>query len=254
MTRVRSPTQFFPLLLLFACTSNPPQTLTVFAAASLRESFTQLARDFERAHPGVDVQVHVAGTPTLALQLRQGARADVFASADLEHTHTLAKEGLLEKPRVFAFNEPVWVVSPRSSVKLEKMEDLPRAKRIVLARREVPIGHYASTLLERYPASFRQEIYAHVVSYELDVKHVLARLELGEAEAGLVYRTDVPEASQLRVIPVAPEYRMQAGYSLAVTKDTSHRATAHDFVDWVLSEKGQAVLVQFGFLPGKEGR
>ncbi len=166
----------------------------MFAAASLREVFEALAADFEKARPGARVRLNLAGSQELRTQIEQGARADVFASADLKHMDSLEKQGLVEKPLVFARNEPVIVVPSGNPAGIRALIDLPRAKRLVVGAPEVPIGSYTVKIFEaaghKHGADLRAKLEASVVSRELNVRQVLAKVTLGEADAGIVYRTD----------------------------------------------------------------
>ena len=177
--------------------SAAERSLVVFAAASLREVFTELGREFERTHPGVEVTFNFAGSQELRAQIEHGAPADVLASADLRHMQELLKAALVEKPMGFCRNEPVVVVAPNAA--LSSFEQLAQAKRLVIGAKEVPIGRYSEQILERSRRRFGEEFVARVrskiVSRELNVRQVLAKVILGEADAGIVYRTDARSAA-----------------------------------------------------------
>ena len=233
-------------LALSGCASPAPaeDELVVFAAASLREAFGALAADFERAHPGVEVTLAFAGTQELRVQLEQGAAADVFASADPRHMETLARAGLVEAPRTFARNEPVIVARREAGV--TSLEGLAAADRIVLGTREVPIGRYAEEALARAGPAARAAVDAKVVSREPNVRQVLAKVRLGEADAGIVYRTDARAAPELAVVEL-PAGGVVAEYPIAAVRGAAHPALAAAFIAHVRSDAGRRVLEDAGF-------
>jgi molybdate transport system substrate-binding protein len=232
--------------------------LVVFAAASLRDVFTELAADFERAHPGVEVVLALAGTQELRTQIEHGAAADVFASADRDHMDELVRAGrVVGAPVTFARNEPVLVVSRESAGSIRALEDLPRAQRIVIGAPSVPIGRYTLQILDRasarWGADFRSRVEARVVSRELSVRQVLAKVSLGEAEAGIVYRTDAIAAGDgVHVVAIPPELGVVAEYPIAVVADAAHPRLARAWIDLVRSEIGRRTLEDAGFLAGPD--
>ena len=233
--------------------SATEERLVVFAAASLRDVFGELGRELERRRPGLEVTFDFAGTQALRARLEHGAPADVFASADPRHMDALAREGRVGPPVLFARNALVIVVPARSHVRA--IGDLPSAERIVLGAREVPIGRYSEQVLDRASATlgadFRQRVEARVVSRELNVRQVLARVSLGEADAGIVYRTDVGSAPDVRVIEIPDGMSVIADYPIAVVTGAIHPALAREWIELVLSPEGQQALARAGFLaPG----
>ena len=235
-----------------------PRELVVFAASSLREAFAGLGATFERQHPGTKVSFALAGSQELRTQIEHGAPADVFASADWTHMRALVAARLAASPRTFARNEPVLVVPRENPAQLRTLADLPRATRIVLGAPEVPIGAYTQRILDaasrRYGAAFRSSVEAHVVSRELNVRQVLSKVALGEADAAVVYRTDARNAARaVEVIPIPPELNILAEYPVAVIENAKELALAREFVELLLSPEGQEVLARFGFQPGTRG-
>ncbi len=218
------------------------QELTVFAASSLREAFSAIGQQFEAQHPGVNVALQFAGSQELRVQLENGAAADVFASAD-EKQMALVRELVLQ-PAVFARNEPVLVVPLDNPAGLRVFADLPKARRIVLGAQEVPIGAYAARIL----AAANLDLEGRVVSRELNVRQVLAKVELGEADAAIVYRTDAARAG-VRVIAIPPAINVTAEYPIAVLARARQPRLAEQFVALVRSPAGRAVLARFGFSP-----
>jgi molybdate transport system substrate-binding protein len=231
----------------------------VFAAASLRDAFQTMARDFEHARPGVHVTFNFAGTQQLRAQLEQGAVIDVFAAADTLHVEALERQGLLEKSAVFAHNEPVLVVSRESAATIGKLADVPSASRVVVGAPEVPIGRYTLQILDRAGASlgkdFSNRVLAKVVSRELNVRQVLSKVELGEADVGFVYRSDTAGAKgRVTVVSLPAEVNVLASYSIALSRTAPHHDLAAAWVSWVTSRDGRRVLEEAGFsVPGLDG-
>lgn len=232
--------------------------LVVFAAASLRDAFSSLEASFRRAHPDVDLTLEFAGSQELRTQLEHGAQADVFASADQRQMDQLARARLVSNPAVFALNAPVIVVSKGSAPAIRSFEDLPSAVRIVIGSPEVPIGRYTLQILDRAGArfgkDFRTRVEANVVSRELNVRQVLNKVSLGEAQAGIVYRTDANAAEgRVTVVSIPSDINVIAEYPIALVAAAPHPQLARAWIDLVLSEEGQAVLRNAGFLGVRGG-
>src|SRR5436190_6296466 len=241
--------------LALAARAEPGRELTVFAASSLREAFAALGRQFEQSHVGTRVVFNLAGSQELRTQIENGAPADVFASADRKHMQALVDAGSASGPKVFARNEPVLVVPRGNPAGIGSLRDLPKARRIVVGVPEVPIGAYTLRILDaaskQYGTDFGAKVEAAVVSRELNVRQVLAKVALGEADVAVVYRTDAATAKQgVEVIVIPDDVNVVAEYPIAVLAPTRQPALAREFVGWVLSRPGQEVLSRFGFLPG----
>jgi len=226
--------------------------LTVFAASSLRDAFQDLGRNLEQQHPGTSVSFNFAGSQELRTQVEHGARADVFASADPRTLRALAGAGLALEPQVFARNEPVIVVPAGNPAGIHSLADLPRARRLVVGAPEVPIGEYTVRILEaasrRYGPAFGAAVESRVASRELNVRQVLAKVALGEADAAIVYRTDaLASRGAVEVISIPPELNVVAEYPIAVLRGAPQAGLARAFVELVLSSAGRAVLARHGF-------
>ncbi len=226
--------------------------LTVFAASSLRDAFQDLGRNLEQQHPGTSVSFNFAGSQELRTQVEHGARADVFASADPRTLRALAGAGLALEPQVFARNEPVIVVPAGNPAGIHSLADLPRARRLVVGAPEVPIGEYTARILEaasrRYGPAFGAAVESRVASRELNVRQVLAKVALGEADAAIVYRTDaLASRGAVEVISIPPELNVVAEYPIAVLRGAPQAGLARAFVELVLSSAGRAVLARHGF-------
>ena len=222
-----------------------PRPVLVFAAASLGEAFKGLGEAFARAHAPASVEQSFAGSPALVAQIESGAPADVIATADPASMRKLESAGLLAAaPAVFARNRLEIVVERGNPKGVRGLADLSRADLVlVLAAVAVPAGRYAREALQG--AGVRAE----PRSLEENVKAVLNKVALGEADAGIVYATDVRAAGD-RVAGVAiPEAQnVIASYPIALVKRSAGLADARAFVAFVLSRDGQAVLARFGFL------
>ena len=240
----------------------PAGDLVVFEAASLRDAFATLAARFERDHPGVRVVTNTAGSQELRAQIEQGAVADLFASADQRHMNALATEGLVVGPALFACNEPVVVVRSGLAASLKTFVDLPRAERIVVGAPEVPIGAYTVQIWQKAAAKlgtdFVARLQAKVVSRELNVRQVLAKVALGEADAGIVYRSDAIAAKgkgkgegegTIGVVEIPQDLNVTAAYPIAALKAAPSPDLARAFIDLVRSPAGATALHEAGFVP-----
>ncbi len=241
-----------------AVAADSGAAITVFAAASLRESFEAAAPAFT-SKTGTKVAFNFAGSDTLAAQIAQGAPADVFASANQSQINKVRDAGLLAgDPRVFARNVLVTIVPKDNPGHVVAIADLAKpGVRLILAAPTVPIGAYARTTfanlskLPAYGAHFADAVAANVVSNEVDVKAVVAKVLLGEGDAGVCYGTDVTPtvAKGTTTIAFPPGAAPEAVYPIAVVKASTNAAAAKAFVDFVLSPEGQAFLKDRGFLP-----
>lgn len=243
------------LALALACgrssTDSTSQTLTVLAASSLTNAFAELEADFEATHPHVDVVMSTAGSQALRVQIEQGAPADAFASANAAHMQALVSAGLVRDAVVFAEGELVLVVPRGNPAGLRSLEDLPRATRVVLGAPEVPVGSYARTMLDRaeahYGPGFRAHVEERVVSLEANVRLVLAKVELGEADAAVVYRSDAMSAHAVEVIEL-PELGVRPQYHVGVLTEATEPALVEAFVTHLRSETGRTVLERHGLV------
>ena len=234
------------------------RTLNVFAAASLTDAFTEIGKNFEAANPGVSVVFNFAGSQALRTQIAEGAPADVFASANHTEMDALVMSGMVlqDAPREFLMNRLVVIMPAENPAQLETLEDLARPGiKIVLAADEVPAGRYARQALDlmngQYGSSFKDKVLANVVSNEDNVKQVVAKVQLGEADAGIVYTSDAFAAPDLKTIMIPDEVNVIARYPIAAIAKSANARLADEFIDFVLSADGQAVLQKWGFAPAR---
>ncbi|HET9707758.1 MAG TPA: molybdate ABC transporter substrate-binding protein [Gemmatimonadales bacterium] len=240
---------------------HQPQHLSVYAAASLSDAFNEIADSLERRDPELKVDFNFAGSQVLELQLGQGAAADVFASADERWMQIARDSGFIEgTPQTFARNQLVVIVPRGNPARIGKLQDLARSGvKLVLAADAVPAGRYAREAIFRlawsagYPPDFSRRVLANVVSYEENVRSVASKVQLGEADAGFVYVSDVTPAvaRQVRRFDLPDTANVIATYPIAVVRHATNSAAARAFIDFVLSPSGQAVLSKNRFLPGR---
>jgi molybdate transport system substrate-binding protein len=221
-------------------------TASVFAAASLTDSFKALGTAFQAAHSGTTVQFNFAGTPTLVTQIEQGAASDVFASADTTNMDKLKADGFSSgDPKVFAHNKLEIVVAAGNPKGITVLADLAKPGVIYITEAAtVPAGKYALQILDKAGVKVTPK------SLETDVKSVISKVELGEADAGIVYVTDVTAAgSKVTGVPIPDSVNVIATYPIVAVKGTKNANLANAFIAYVLSADGQAKLHSFGFLP-----
>lgn len=225
-----------------SASSSPQTALTVFAAASLQPAFARIGARLAETN-NVKTTFSYAGTQTLTSQLTQGAQADVFASADTPHMTILEMAGLLSGPaKIFAHNWLEIVVAKGNPKKITGLADLARpGVVVVLADPSVPAGKYAQQALSK------AHVTAHPASLELQVTGVLTKVQLGEADAGIVYASDIFTSTSVDGVPIAVDQNVLADYPIAELKAAPNAAGAKAFIDLVLSPDGQAVLKAAGF-------
>jgi molybdate transport system substrate-binding protein len=218
--------------------------LLVFAAASLTDSYTELGRAFEADHPGTNLTFNFGSSSDLVNQVLQGARADVVASADEANMAKLTEAGATAgPPQVFATNTLQIIVEPGNPKRITELADLAQPDLLyVTAAPGVPIGRYSQQVLAAAGVTVSP------VSLEENVKGIVTKVVLGEADAGIVYVTDVRAAGDAaQGVPIAANLNLIAAYPIAVPTTAANPARAQAFVDFVLSPPGQEILTGYGF-------
>jgi molybdate transport system substrate-binding protein len=257
-----------PLLALFAIGATPaaaqtggaaPSVLTVFAAASLTDAFEELGALFRREHPGITVRFNFAGSQQLAAQLEHGASADVFASADQRWMAQVRRLGLTAgQPVVFAHNRLVVVLPAENPARIQRLEDLARpGLKLVLAADAVPAGRYSREVLRNlsrrpgFGSDYKRRVLTNVVSEEENVKGVVAKVQLGEADAGVAYHSDVTPgiAAKFRVLDIPAAANIVASYPIVVLSASGAPGAARAFVELVRGVEGRATLARHGLTP-----
>ena len=247
------------------CRADPPldpdRELTVFVAASLLRPFEEIAAELERATPGLAVRLNAAGSQQLARQLSLGAHAEVLASADERWMQFARQRGLVEPPVPLARNRLAAVFANRPGLGGMTLLNLasPGVK-VVLAAPAAPLGRYAREALRRLGAArgfgpdFAARVEQGAVSLEQNSGAVIARVRLGEADAAIVYASDVRAAdSTLRVVPIPEAYNVTATYPIAVVRGAAPAGPARAFVAIATGARGQAILARHGFMPADSG-
>jgi molybdate transport system substrate-binding protein len=262
---------FAVLLLLSACTpaaapeavpaaSTNRTTLVVLAAASLTEPFTEIAPHFEAAHPGVRISFNFSSSHQLAQQLANGSPADIFASANQKQMDVAVEAVRIDPGRAVPFvrNRLVVIIPQQNPARIETLQDLAQpGLKVILASKEVPVGQYSLEFLEKaaidpaFSPDYQNQVMQNIVSYEDNVKAVLTKVLLGEADAGIVYLSDITSENAARVqqIDIPDHLNVIAIYPVAVISDSRSPDLAQAFVDLLLSQEGQAILARYGFIP-----
>ena len=229
-----------------SASAKPTGTLVVFAATSLTEAFDKIGAQFEKANPGVTVKYNYNGSSSLATQITQGAPADVFASAAPSNMKTVTDAGLATgTPKLFAANSGEIMVETGNPMKITSVKDLANpAVKVVVCAPEVPCGKVATAVFKNAGVTVKP------VSQEQNVGGVVTKVTLGEADAGIVYVTDV-KANEGKAdgVAIPADQNDITDYPIAQLKDAPNSAAAAAFVAYVLGPDGQQVLKSFGFLP-----
>jgi molybdate transport system substrate-binding protein len=242
---------------LAACGSSGPSsgsgsgqikgTVVVFAAASLNNAFDKIGKQFEQQHTGVTMKFNYAGSSSLATSIKQGAKADLFASANTQNMKAVTDASLATgTPKVFAKNQLEIMVAKGNPMKITSVKSLesPSVKVAVCAP-EVPCGAYSKDVFQKAGVTVKP------VSEETSVSGVVTKVSLGEADAGVVYVTDVKAAGdKVSGVPIPPDQNVVADYPMVKLKDASDSAAATAFMNYVDSPAGQKVLASYGFQPG----
>jgi molybdate transport system substrate-binding protein len=245
-------------LALGGCASPDPSgvEIVVAGAASLQDALNAGATSYEHSHPAVGVRFSFDASSALRAQIEQGAPVDVFASADITNPQQLLDHGLAEGPvRVIARNQLVIVVPRSTSAVVATPADLARpGVKVIAAGPDVPISKYAGQLaaklarLPGYPPDYATRVAANIVSREDNVRAIVAKVALGEGDAGIVYATDAM-AANVGTVEIPAGSNVIATYGAVTIKASRHPAEVRGFVEWLAGPDGQAVLDRFGFLP-----
>jgi molybdate transport system substrate-binding protein len=245
-------------------TTAPSETvdLNVFAAASLTDAFGEIGEMLEASHPGTTVVFNFAGSQQLAQQINEGAPADVFASANKKQMDVVIEAGGIVSgtQQTFAKNRLVVIFPNDNPAGLAELQDLAKPDlKLVLAAKEVPVGQYSLDFLGKavadpaFSTTFEDDVLANVVSYEDNVKAVLTKVALGEADAGIVYLSDISgaDAGKVSRIDIPDALNVIAVYPIAPVEESQNPELAQAFIDLVLSQEGQDILAKYNFIPVK---
>jgi molybdate transport system substrate-binding protein len=237
-------------------TAASPVELTVYGAASLSGALEEIATAYALHVPGVTLIVSTGASSALRTQIEQGAPADVFLSADTQQPTALVNAGSAAgDSRIFASNELTVITSLDAEKVIAPVDLADPGVKIIAAGDAVPITRYANQVvanlarLDGYPAGFAEAYAANIVSREDDVKAVVAKIELGEADAAIVYRTDALAADAVAVVRIPDVANVAASYAGVAIKASTHPSQAAAFLDWLTASEGQALLASHGFSP-----
>ncbi len=260
------------MLALSACGGDNPTPssgkMTVFAASSLKEAFTKVGGDFKAGAGGSEVEYNFAGSQDLVTQLKGGAKADVFASADKKNMDAAVSAGLIDgDAQKLLTNKLVVIIPSKNPANISSLKDLARAGvKLDLADTSVPVGNYSQQVLDKlsadpaYGSDFKAKVNANVISKEDNVKAVVAKVQLGEADAGIVYTTDaaatqratpVANIGPVQTIAIPDQVNVIAVYYIGKVKGSPNPTAATAFIAYVLGSEGQKTLADFGFGPNK---
>lgn len=240
-------------------TTHVAGSLTIFAASSLTDAFSEMKGRIEAANPGTTITLNYASSSALRTQLEQGAKADLYASADTAQMDNATKSGVISGGgSLFARNTPVIIVPANNPQRITTPMDLARpGVKLILASPAVPIGNYARQILDKmgkdptYGADFGTKALANRVSEETNARQVVAKIQLGEGDAGIVYSSDITPTirAQVTLIAIPAPVNVVAEYPIAVVKGAANEAGARAFIGYLLSAEGQAILQKWGFIP-----
>lgn len=239
--------------------SNSTETLTVFAAASLTDAFEDIGEAFMIENPNVDIVFSFAGSSALATQIIEGAPADVFASANEIQMQVVVDAGrITDRPQIFATNRLVVALPTENNANILSLDDLTNeGVNIVIAAPGVPVRAYTDTMLDLLSADpafghdFREGVMRNIVSEESNVRQVLIKIILGEADAGIVYQSDITsDATQdVTALNIPDAFNTQAHYPIALVEGSDNATLAQQFIAFALSSEGQTILGKWGFIP-----
>jgi molybdate transport system substrate-binding protein len=238
-----------------------PRELVVLAAASLTDAFTEMGEDFPRqpGNAGIKLTYSFGASSQLRVQLEQGAPGDLFASADTVQMDNAVKANTIQgTPTTFARNRLVVIVPRANPAGITTLADLARPGiKLVTTTPDVPVGNYTRQMLEKlaadpqHGAGFDQRVRGNVVSEEANVRQVVTKVQLGEADAGVVYSSDVTpqSAAALKTIEIPDALNVVAVYPVATARSAKAPATAQRFIQYLISPAGQTILKKYNFVP-----
>ena len=245
-----------------ASASGPTKgELTIYGAASLKSALKFLKASYEAAVPGTTLTIATDSSATLRTQIEQGAPADIFLSADQKNPDALVKAGLTDGPALAFAGNTLTIIVPKlglavgTATVLSPVDLAKPGVKIVAAGAEVPVTKYADQAIAKlaalpgYPPGFASACAANVVSKEQNVKSVVAKIELGEGDAAIVYATDAIGSDKVDLVPIPPTANVLAIYAGVVIKGSAQAPAAHAFLEWLTGPIGRAILVNAGFVP-----
>lgn len=241
------------MVLLVGCGNQQEDNIYISAASSLTESIKEIGQVFQETYSQVEVNLNFAATSILKTQILEGAKVSLFLSANKEHYDELVAKGYIVEGQKFATNELV-LITQQDNDKINSFKDISKSGiSVLLANEEVPIGRYALAVLEDgnklYGEAFKEMTLNNVVSREANVKQVWSKVKLGEADCGIVYRSDVigTKSEELKVINIPEEINVEAEYWIGILKQDKTNAPAKELYNMIISENGKQILKKYGF-------
>lgn len=249
---------FLLIILSGGCTTKDAdeaskQEIAVFAASSLTESLEEIIKLFEEKNEKVKVKMNLDSTSRLKIQIEQGVEADIFLSANKKHYDDLKAGGYISKGEVLLNNSMVMIVPKDNPAQIEVVQDVQNKCKLVLAQKEVPAGDYARKIIHsmsvKLGIQFEKNVLNNIVSEENNVKQVVNKVVIGEADAAFVYSSDVTLSvkDKVKVINIAPEYNVKAEYWMGQLKKENGNEYAQKFYDFLISGEGQKIFNKYGF-------
>ncbi|QZY54038.1 molybdate ABC transporter substrate-binding protein [Crassaminicella profunda] len=231
---------------------NKQQEITVFAAASLTESMEEIVNQFEKENPHVKVNLHLAGSSQLRVQIEQGVKADLFLSANKKHYDALKNKDFVLEGKHFLSNSMVVMFPKNNPAKIKTLKDIEKTCKLIVAQEEVPAGQYARQIIHSLAGElgkkYEEKVLANVVSNENNVKQVVNKVVLGEGDAGIVYKSDITKniKDKVNIVEIPVEHNVEAAYWMAVVKDSKENKDVQEFYEFLLKE-GQGIFEKYGF-------
>ena len=244
------------ILSVTACGRETEKELVIFAASSLTDVFQELGEEYQLENPRVSVQFNFAGSSNLRMQLEYGAKADLYASANSFQIDLAFKNNAVRGlPKQYASNELV-LVTPKGNTKVNSLKDLPNQDvKIIFGASVVPIGVYSNIVLDKlasapvFGVDYRKGVEQNIVSYEPNVRMILNKIVLKQADAAFVYFTDINSVDPdlISIIRIPDKYNASVGYFILETSNVAKPIDAKKFVRFIGSEKGLSILESYGF-------
>lgn len=232
---------------------NEKQEITVFAASSLTESMEEIVKQFEKENPNLKVNLHLAGSSKLRVQIEQGVEVDLFISANQKHYDILKDKDFTLEGKHFLSNSMAVIVPKNNPAQIKTLKDIEKTCKLVVAQKEVPAGYYARQIIHSLAGelggNYEQKVLANIVSEETNIKQVVNKVVIGEADAAFVYTSDIIEniKDKVNILDIPLEHNVKAAYWIAQLKQSKDNKYAKQFYEFLLSEQGQVILEKYGF-------
>ncbi|MCT4606090.1 MAG: molybdate ABC transporter substrate-binding protein [Marinisporobacter sp.] len=234
-----------------ASTANKKEII-VFAASSLTESMEEIIKEFEKENPHIKVNLHLAGSSQLRVQIEQGVKTDLFLSANKKHYEALKNKELVLEGKHFLSNSMVVMISKNNAAQIKTLKDIEKSCKLIVAQEGVPAGQYARSIIhslgKEFGESYEKKVLGNIVSNENNVKQVVNKIVLGEGDVGIVYKSDITKniKNEVKLLAIAEAYNVKANYWMAVVKDSKDSKETQKFYEFLLKE-GQMIFEKYGF-------